>query len=283
MRLKQIAAVAQCGNFSRAAKLLGISQPALSRSVKSFEMHYGVRLFDRGPKGASPTTIGRSVIAHAKTVLRSLRDLEHNIALLGDGGAGHIRFGINPMMASIFLPRLGQAILRERPGVQLEALIMQPDRMITRLLDDEIELLFGNEVLISRIPGTTIDPIGVLRLGAIVRASHPLAQRDRTTLAEIGQFPIASEIALPVGGIDGGNGAFICENLHILRDITLRSNAVWLTSSLAAAEEIADGRMAEIDIANPTLREAKVCVAYKKGRTRSPLALALIRRFRDIL
>jgi DNA-binding transcriptional LysR family regulator len=283
VRFRQIVAVAQSGSFTRAAETLRISQPALSRSIKAFEAHHRVRLFDRGSKGAVPTAIGRPVIAQAEAILRSLRDLEHNVALLGGGGAGRVRFGINPMMASILLPRLGRRILAERPGVQLDALIMSPDRLITPLLDDEIELLFGNEVLISRIPGTTCVPLGTLRLGALVRSAHPLASQRRISTAEIEGFPIASEIALPVGGIDGIHGAFICENLHILREITLGSDCVWLTSPLAAADDIRNGRMAELDLADPHLSVARLCVAFKRGRTQSPLARSLVQQIQDDL
>jgi len=56
--LRLFAAVAKAGSFSRAADLLHISQPAISKGVRDFELQVGCRLLDRMPKGVRPTREG---------------------------------------------------------------------------------------------------------------------------------------------------------------------------------------------------------------------------------
>ena len=63
--LRLFATVARVGSFSQAAGLLGISQPAVSKSVRDFEAQVGCRLLDRGPKGVRPTREGEALARHA--------------------------------------------------------------------------------------------------------------------------------------------------------------------------------------------------------------------------
>ena len=107
-RLRHILAVARTGSFSRAAEEERITQPALSRSIAAFEQRHGVILFDRGRGGAHPTPAGRLVIEQARRLLSATNDLERSLRLYGTGEAGRLAFGLGPLLASLFLPGLGQ-------------------------------------------------------------------------------------------------------------------------------------------------------------------------------
>lgn len=66
--LNQMLAIAAEGSFAQAARRLHISQPALSRSIQEVERKTGLRLFERGRQGATPTDVGQVVLRHAETV-----------------------------------------------------------------------------------------------------------------------------------------------------------------------------------------------------------------------
>ena len=66
--LRLFATVARTGSFSRAAKLLNISQPAISKGVRDFELQVGCRLLDRTRKGVRPTQEGAALARHAETL-----------------------------------------------------------------------------------------------------------------------------------------------------------------------------------------------------------------------
>src|SRR5213593_1327258 len=96
-RLRHIVAVADTGSFSRAAEDVRITQPALSRSIATFEQQYGVRLFDRGRGGVSSTPAGSLVIEQARSMLSAATDLERSMRLFGKGEAGRVAFGLGPL------------------------------------------------------------------------------------------------------------------------------------------------------------------------------------------
>ena len=142
-RLRHIAAIARTGSFSRAAEDLHITQPALSRSIASFEQRYSLRIFDRDRSGVVPTAMGQLVIEEAQRVLRAARDLDHNLRLYAKGEGGDLAFGAGPLLAML-LPDLGRRLLAESPAIQLRASVRTPDYLVQELLDDRIELIFGN-------------------------------------------------------------------------------------------------------------------------------------------
>lgn len=68
--LGMFATAVRTGNFSRAADLLNISQPAISKGVRDFEIQVGCRLLDRLPKGIGPIEAGRALARHAEASAR---------------------------------------------------------------------------------------------------------------------------------------------------------------------------------------------------------------------
>src|SRR5664279_1143758 len=75
MDLKQLelfVTVADLGGFSRAARLLGVAQPAISRQVRSLEVELRQNLLVRNGRGASPTEAGKRLLAHARGILQQV-------------------------------------------------------------------------------------------------------------------------------------------------------------------------------------------------------------------
>src|ERR1700752_4090959 len=95
--LRHATVLAQTGSFVRAAEELSITQPALSRSIRSLEEEVGVRLFERGRQGARPTREGKLLIERAEQVRLTLGGLRHDIDLLKKGHLGEVGFGLGPM------------------------------------------------------------------------------------------------------------------------------------------------------------------------------------------
>lgn len=71
--LRYLIAVAEHGNFTRAAEELHISQPTLSQQIKQLERVVGVQLLDRGGRGVRPTDAGEAYVHYARRALRNWR------------------------------------------------------------------------------------------------------------------------------------------------------------------------------------------------------------------
>jgi DNA-binding transcriptional LysR family regulator len=242
-RLRHILAVARTGSFSSAAEELNITQPALSRSIASFEQRYGLRLFDRGRSGAVPTTVGRTVIAAAENVIRAARGLDLNMKLYASGDAGEVSIGLGPLMASLLLPHLGKHVLQTRPDLQLRAVIRTPEELLKQLLEDDVEIIFGSSWSMNEAQGLEISTLGRVPMAFLARAGHPLAAKRSLTVADVNRFRLASPAGSAVTGLTDRTGGIVCDNFHILRELVLETDCLWLSSPALAGEDIAIGRM----------------------------------------
>ena len=103
--LRQVAALASLGSFSGAARSLGMTQPALTRSIQNLERSLGGLLFERHRRGVTPTPLGERFVEHSLAVLRGLADLEHEVALLRGAGEGVVRIGSGPWPSALLVDR----------------------------------------------------------------------------------------------------------------------------------------------------------------------------------
>ncbi len=282
-KLRHVVAVARAGSFSRAAEVLHLTQPALSRSVAAFEAYHGVRLFDRERSGVTLTAGGKMVVEQARAILSATGDLERNLRLYSKGEAGRIEFGLGPLLASLLLPTLSRSLMRSRPNLQLFTLTKPADQLLMEMMNDNIEMIFGNSWHVSQLPNVINEPIGTLKLAMIVRADHALAGRAGLSMSDLTGFPVASAVELPSGGLAGTGGAFICDNFHILRETVLETDCVWLSAPAFVAAELHEGRMALLDIIDLWPAQTEICMVFRRGRTRSPIASAITDEVREIL
>lgn len=274
-RMRHIVAIARLRNFSRAAEELRITQPALSRSIAGFEERFGLRLFDRGRGGVTPTAVGTLVIAEAERLLGVARDLEYNLHVYGSGHAGNIAFGMGPQIASLVLPRLSQILINDRPQLRSRVSIGPVDQLILELMRDDIEMVFANSAQVRSLPDVVVTPVGAMRLAMIVRGGHPLAGKTKVTRADLSCFPAASAVALPTVGITGEAGAFICDNYHILHETVLGTDCLWVACPDFVSADIAEGRLSCLDLADANLGTSELSMARRSGRTMSPAAEAV--------
>ncbi|MDR0809963.1 MAG: LysR family transcriptional regulator [Gemmobacter sp.] len=132
-RLQAFWAVAHTGSMTRAAKLLGVTQPSLSQQLAAFETGIGGRLFDRRTGGLELTELGASMISRAEQVLRSVQELEDVLPATGArprhalriAGAGSVMRKLLPeaiLRLNLPLDGLELDLHEGAPGEVLEAL-----------------------------------------------------------------------------------------------------------------------------------------------------------------
>lgn len=117
--LRYIIALAQEGNFSRAAERCSVSQPTLSVAIARLEDELGVPLFERGKGFVGVTTVGAQVVEQARVALREAEKVRQ-IALAGrDPLDGPIRLGVIHTVGPYMLPQLIQALKERAPHMPL--------------------------------------------------------------------------------------------------------------------------------------------------------------------
>jgi len=115
--LRVFSAVAQCGSMARAAAELGVTQPTVSEVIADLEHTYGVRLFDRSPRGAQPTLYGDALLKRTIAVFDELKQSGRDIEFLADPTVGEIRIGCTESLSATILPRILLRFSQQYPRV----------------------------------------------------------------------------------------------------------------------------------------------------------------------
>ena len=120
-----VAAVVEAGSFGRAGKVLGLSQPAVSRAVQRLEQRLGTRLLDRNTKTIRLTESGRRFCEEVVPLLSRLEEAAVETATGAAAVRGRLRINIDPTFARLVLmPRLG-AFLDAHPGLHLDLAVRE--------------------------------------------------------------------------------------------------------------------------------------------------------------
>src|ERR1700761_8289086 len=101
--LRLFATVVQPGSFSRAAEALHISQPAISKGVRDFELQIGCRLLDRTSKGVRATREGQALLRHAEVLFAAERAAEEELSSLHSLDAGSLRIGASTTISTYII------------------------------------------------------------------------------------------------------------------------------------------------------------------------------------
>jgi DNA-binding transcriptional LysR family regulator len=132
--------VAQTGSLAKAAATLHVSQPAVSRLIIDLEHAVGVKLFDRGSRGVTPTVYGRTLLVRGQSAFDELRQGIREIEFLSDPTAGEMKVGCQEAIAAILSPVI-ESFLQQYPRVVLDIYEEEFDRFAARLRDRTLDFV----------------------------------------------------------------------------------------------------------------------------------------------
>ncbi|MFO0755200.1 MAG: LysR substrate-binding domain-containing protein [Byssovorax sp.] len=184
-QLRAFHAVATAQSFTRAARALGVSQPAVSMQVRALEESYGVELVARARQGAVPTELGRALL----DATRPLFALEAEAAeLLRKAGAlltGHLQVGAD---APFLVVPILAAFRAAHPAVKLSLSLGNSATVLRELLDGHTEVA----VLSDRAGDPRLFAVAASRSRQVllVPRDHPWASRRGVRLRELAGKPM---------------------------------------------------------------------------------------------
>lgn len=196
-QLRHVIAVADHGNFARAAEALRMSQPALSRSVQAVERELGGQLFQRTPSGAEPTDLGHLFVVRARHILQMSEDLGREMANDRTLRSGHVAAGGGPYPMQSMLPRALARFAAAYPNVSVRLIVRDWDELLRRLRGREIELFVAETSTIEQESDISIEAMGPHPLFLVGRAGHPLAGRGELGMSELFDYPLAALTRIP--------------------------------------------------------------------------------------
>jgi DNA-binding transcriptional LysR family regulator len=182
--LKYFSEVAKHLSFSKAASTLHISQPSLSKTIKSIEEELGVPLFYRSSKQLELTDAGKAVLVNAKHVLDAFRNLTSELTDIMELKKGEIRIGIPPIMGAAFFSTLISHFMEVFPLVEIT--LTEVGSKIIKERVEEGSLDIG---LICSLPvqSDSFEMIELLKdpLMAVVNKDNPLASLKEIQFSDL--------------------------------------------------------------------------------------------------
>jgi len=197
--LRLVAAIAEYGSITRAAAVLGLSQPAVSQHLKKIESRIGMPLITRAGRGIRLTDAGAVVARHATAVLAGLDSTAGELADLAGLRAGRVRLAAFPSASSTIVPRLLQSMAAEHEGVRFTYLEAEPPEAITAVRDGVSDLAIA-----FHYPADRKDPFTATAEGLDV---HDLARDEVLVLVPDGHPAVGVTVTVTGQGTPPGEDA----------------------------------------------------------------------------
>jgi len=191
MNLQQLAyfkQLADTGNFTRAAKKIGIAQPALSIAIKKLELGLGLNLINRSDKHDLLTAEGKVLYQSAVQLLANAEQIALQMQELKDLKSGVVRFGVSAMMGSYYFPQVLAAFKQQYPNINVQLYEQGTATLETMLLNGEVDIaLIRDDQQSSQLRYVDFIEEPIM---AGMPADHPLASGQSITLDTFCQQPL---------------------------------------------------------------------------------------------
>jgi DNA-binding transcriptional LysR family regulator len=243
-QLRTVLAIFEKGSIGRAAEVLAISQPALTKSLRRLEEELQVKLFDRTSRGMTPTLYGECLLSHAQAISSGLQHLRSNLESLKSGLSGIVEIGAPPIVA----PRVfGKAIARlteERPNVLV--------RVATELSPALVELVQNGRLDFAvTFTADEVVPRGCQRrflfndrLVIAARVGHPIAKARQISVRDVAKYPWILplhdnlhrqrlELAFEAEGLPLPNAAIECNSVQLIKSMIQATDCIALVSKMS--------------------------------------------------
>ncbi|ARF54499.1 LysR family transcriptional regulator [Streptomyces gilvosporeus] len=257
--LELLLAVARLGSLGRAARAMGITQPAASSRIRSMERQLGVALVERSPRGSRLTDAGVLVTDWARQVVEAAEAFDAGAQALRGHRDSRLRVAASMTIAEYLLPGWLIALRARRPGTAVSLLAGNSGAAAERLLAGEADLGFVEGLDIpAGLDGTVI---GHDRLIVVAAPSHRWTRRRRElTAAELAATPLVlrergSGTRQVLDAALAGHGGLADPLLELASTTAVKAAVVseaaapTVISELAVREELAARRLVEIPVA----------------------------------
>ncbi|MBP2328002.1 DNA-binding transcriptional LysR family regulator [Kibdelosporangium banguiense] len=187
-QLKALVTVVEVGSVTRAAELLHLVQPAVTRQIRTLEQELGVPLFERTRQGMRPTEAGVNLAERARRALTELDRARAELAPTQGVITGIVTVGLLESAAELLAEPLVSAVLRDHPGIELRVLTAYSGHLQQWLDDGDLDLsLLYN---LTSTPSLNVTPLVREQLWVVAPPSERLDATRPVTFAEAAAHPL---------------------------------------------------------------------------------------------
>jgi LysR family pca operon transcriptional activator len=256
VKLRQIRVflqIAEKGGLTAAAGALGLSQPAVSKSLAELEDLLGALLFQRLGRRTVLTAEGEAFRRHAREAVAALDAGAQQVR--GEGLRQRVSVGLLPTVSTRFFPKVVGRFLEGRPAVTLSIETGSHPFLLQKLRARQMDLMIGRMPNAAEMAGVSFEYLYEEPIIAVVRAGHPAARfeigrilRDYPVILPTRDAIIRKNVDEYLGalGLAGLEPAVETSTLALGRGLLLASDAVWFISKGVVENEVEAGQLVPI-------------------------------------
>ncbi len=257
--LQTFVEVARQKSVMKAAELLHVSQPAVTKTIRELEGVLGVEVFERDGRGIKITRYGEVFLKHAGAALTALRQGLDSVTQERIGDAPPIRIGALPTVSTRIMPRAMQLFLKENTWSRLKIVTGENAVLLEQLRVGDLDLVVGRLAGPEKMAGFSFEHLYSEQVVFAVRAGHPLLKTRQSHFNALSDYtvlmPTRASIIRPfVEGLLIANGVPSLPNqIETVSDSFGRafvraSDAIWIISAGVVANDIEDGALAVLPV-----------------------------------
>lgn len=251
--------VARQASVGKAAKLLAVSQPAVTRTIRELEAILGVALVERDGRGIRLTRTGEVFLRHAGASVAAARKGVDAIERHMNAAAPPVRVGCLPSVSAGVMPAAVGRFLKSNKGSRVKIVTGENTVLLQQLRTGELDLVMGRLAAPEQMTGLSFEALYRETVVFAVRPDHPLMHMQPLPLAAIDSYPILmppeGSVIRPFvdrflvnNGVSELRGRIETVSDSFARAYLRASDAVWIISHGGVADDLAAGVMATLPL-----------------------------------
>lgn len=257
--LQTFVEVARQKSVMKAAELLHVSQPAVTKTIRELEEILGVDVFERDGRGIKITRYGEVFLRHAGAALTALRQGFDSVSQARHGDAPPIRIGALPTVSTRIMPRAVALFLKEETGVRIKIVTGENAVLLEQLRVGDLDLVVGRLAAPEKMAGFSFEHLYSEQVVFCVRKGHPLLETQQSMFTGLADYPVLMptrgsiirpfvEQLLIANGIANLPNQIETVSDSFGRAFVRSSDAIWIISTGVVAADISDGILVTLPV-----------------------------------
>lgn len=290
-RLEVFVALHRFHHTITAAHAMGVSQPAISASLKVLEKGASISLFQRTPRGLMPTAAGREIAPAVSRAINEISHIKEDIAARQGVLTGTVNIGALPLSRTSLLPEAIAQLVGQYPGIKIFTNESAFSVLITELRSGDIDFIVGALRKGEDFFDTENIPLFSEELVMLVGPQHPLLNKslrpedfaNAQWILPRSKTPARRLLdkAFAERGQDALKPVVESGDLAIVRGLLLRTEMIAIVSSQQLAWELENDILQPLNYSLQDTRR-EIGLIFRQGSLHSPAAQALINTIKNM-
>ncbi|MFJ3780088.1 LysR family transcriptional regulator [Streptomyces sp. NPDC090075] len=281
-QLKAIVTVAEVGSVTRAAELLHLVQPAVTRQIRTLEQELGIDLFERTGQGMRLTEAGATMVDRARRALTELERARAEVQPTPGKVAGIVTVGLLESISDLLAETLVTAIARDHPGVELRLMTAYSGHLQQWLDQGDVDLTLLYDL--NSTPSLHALPLARERLWVVAPASAGLRNDRPVPFREAASHPLVMPTQghglrslIDAAAVRAGSSMDIVvqtNSMRVQKQLVLAGHGWTVLPGVGIAEDVVHGTLSAAPLSEPDVWRSIALVTPRAGRT--PAAVKVV-------